>query len=87
MGRALLRPARVRRQVQRRQDPQGLGHSILVALFHMLDRGEPYRDLGADYFTRRQDPARHAQRLAAQLNALGYDAVITRRPSQAPEAA
>jgi hypothetical protein len=53
----------------------------------MLDRGEPYRDLGADYFTRRQDPARHAQRLAAQLNALGYDAVITRRPSQAPEAA
>jgi len=62
-------------------------HSILVALFHMLDRDEPYRDLGADYFTRRRDPARHAERLTAQLNALGYDAVITKRPSQAPEAA
>ncbi|WP_084010733.1 hypothetical protein [Pseudofrankia sp. DC12] len=58
----------------------------LVALFHMLDRGEPYRDLGADYFTRRRDPARHAQRLAAQLDALGYDTVITRRPDQATAA-
>ncbi len=52
----------------------------------MLDRGEPYRDLGADYFTRRRDPARHAQRLAAQLDALGYDTVITRRPDQATAA-
>ncbi|MCK9905247.1 IS110 family transposase [Frankia sp. Cpl3] len=62
-------------------------HSILVAIYHMLDRDEPYHDLGADYFTRRQDPARHAQRLTAQLNALGYDAVITRRTDQTADAA
>ena len=48
----------------------------------MLDRGEPYHDLGADYFTRRRDPNRHAQRLISQLDALGYDAVITRRTDQ-----
>ena len=62
-------------------------HSILVALFHMLDRDEPYHDLGADYFTHRRDPARHAQRLAAQLDALGYDTVITRRPDNQATAA
>ncbi|MDT3438742.1 IS110 family transposase, partial [Pseudofrankia sp. BMG5.37] len=62
-------------------------HSILVAIYHMLERGEPYHDLGADYFTRRQDPARHAERLKAQLNAIGYDTVITKRPDHATQAA
>jgi transposase len=52
-------------------------HSILVAAFHMLDRDEPYRDLGADYFTRRRDPARHAQRLISQLTSLGYQVTAT----------
>ena len=56
-------------------------HSILVAAWHMLSRGEPYQDLGADYFTRRRDPERHAQRLAAQMNSLGYDVVFTKRPT------
>jgi transposase len=27
-----------------------VGHSILVAFYHMLTRHEPYRELGADYF-------------------------------------
>ena len=53
-----------------------VGHSILVAAFHILDRGEPYCDLGADYFVRRQDPQRHANKLVQQLQALGYDVNI-----------
>ena len=28
----------------------GVAHSMLAALWHMLQRGEDYRDLGADYF-------------------------------------
>jgi len=48
----------------------------------MLDRIETYRDLGADYVTRRRDPNRHAHRLISQLDALGYDTVITRRTNQ-----
>jgi len=47
-------------------------HSILVAIFHMLDRDQPYHDLGADYFARRNDPARRARRLISQLETLGY---------------
>lgn len=49
-----------------------VGHSILVAAYHILDRGVPYQDLGADYFLRRHDPERHAARLVRQLQAIGY---------------
>lgn len=47
-------------------------HSILVAAYHILDRGVPYADLGEDWFTRRHDPARRARKLADQIRALGY---------------
>jgi transposase len=60
-------------------------HSILVAAYHMLDRGEGYHDLGADYFTQRRDPARHAQRLLNQLRSLGYE--VTATPPAGPASA
>lgn len=47
-------------------------HSILVAIFHMLDRDQPYHDLGPDYFIRREDPQRRARKLIRQLQAIGY---------------
>jgi transposase len=47
-------------------------HSILVAIFHMLDRDQPYHDLGVDYFIRREDPQRRARKLIRQLEAIGY---------------
>jgi hypothetical protein len=28
-------------------------HSILTIAYHMIDRGTPYQDLGADYFDQR----------------------------------
>jgi hypothetical protein len=37
-----------------------VAHSILVAAYHMLERGVPYQDLGEDYFHRRQ--AAHGER-------------------------
>ena len=46
--------------------------SILTAAYHILRDGVPYRDLGGDYFTRR-DKAKVAQRLARRLKDLGYD--------------
>lgn len=52
-----------------------VGHSILVAAYHMLDRNEAFTDLGADHF-RRHDPERHANRLVRQLKALGYEVTI-----------
>lgn len=52
-------------------------HSILVAAYHMLDRRQPYSDLGNDWYIRRHDPERHARRLARQIRTLGYEVTIT----------
>jgi transposase len=49
--------------------------SILTAIYHIILRGTPYQDLGADYFDRRPSEAK-AKRLVAQLNRLGYEAKI-----------
>jgi hypothetical protein len=49
-----------------------VGHSILIAAYHILDRGVPYDDLGGDWFIRRKSPERHARKLVAQLEALGF---------------
>lgn len=48
-----------------------VAHSILVSAYHMLTSDEPYRDLGADWLTRRNDQA-HTRRLVAQLERLGH---------------
>lgn len=49
-----------------------VAHSILTAAYHILDRGQPFNDLGADWFVRRHSPEHHPRRLVAQLRALGY---------------
>jgi transposase len=46
--------------------------SILVSIFYMLQRNQPYHDLGADHFIRREDPHRRARKLIRQLEAIGY---------------
>ena len=46
-------------------------HSIIVAYWHTFTTGETYRDLGGDYF-RKRDPERATRRLIAQLEALGH---------------
>jgi transposase len=51
-------------------------HSMLIAYWHMFSTGETYRDLGGDYFARR-DPERHTKRLIAKLQALGHDVTLT----------
>jgi transposase len=48
-----------------------VGHSVLVALYHMLTRHEPYRELGADYFNDRQSDLVQ-RRLVHRLERLGY---------------
>jgi transposase len=52
-----------------------VAHSILVTAYHMLQRDEPYRDLGPDWLARRNDEA-HTRRLVAQLQRLGHTVVI-----------
>jgi transposase len=50
-------------------------HSILCAIWHMLQTGELYKDLGGEYF-RRRDPERQTRRLVAQLEALGHTVTL-----------
>jgi transposase len=53
-----------------------VAHAILVIIWHVLATGKPYGDLGADYFDRRTDPDREAQRLIARLQALGHRVTV-----------
>jgi transposase len=48
-----------------------LGHTILVMIYHILTRREPYRELGVAYFDER-DRQRVEQRLVRRLERLGY---------------
>jgi transposase len=62
----------------RRGHKKALGavkHSIICACWHMLGTGELYRDLGGEYFQRR-DPERATKRLVRQLEALGHSVTL-----------
>ena len=47
-----------------------------MIVWHVLAETTAYRDLGADYFTRRQDPERETRRLIAKLEALGHSVTL-----------
>ena len=57
-----------------------VGHSVLVAIYYMLSRHEPYRDLGAQYF---DEQARdHVQRrLVHRLERLGFAVTLEALPA------
>jgi transposase len=73
--------AQYRRLAQRRganKAAVAVAHSMVVSAWHMLSNGETYRELGADYYTRRNDPERQARRLTRQLEQLGYTVTVAR---------
>jgi transposase len=45
-------------------------HKIVIAIWHVLHEHEPFDDLGADYFTKR-DPQRAMRRITKEANSLG----------------
>ncbi|GGP31286.1 hypothetical protein GCM10010277_88320 [Streptomyces longisporoflavus] len=45
-------------------------HKLAIAIWHVLYNHQPYRDLGADHFTRR-DPERAMRRMLKEANSLG----------------
>ena len=48
------------RQIARRRGPNkaavAVAHSLVDVIWHLLSTGEPFQDLGADYYERRRDP-------------------------------
>jgi len=71
--------AQFRRLAARRGKKRAIvavGRSLLVAAYHMLKRGCPYAELGADHFDRLQ-PQRLTRRLVKRLESLGYAVTLT----------
>ena len=66
---------RLRPRIGHRRALGAVMHSMLVAYWHMFTNGETYRDLGGDYYQRR-DPARHIKRLVTQLERLGQHVTL-----------
>ena len=58
-----------------------VAHSLLVSIYHMLARQEPYCDLGADYFDERKKDA-VVNRLLHRLEKLGF--AVTIDPAAVP---
>ncbi len=54
-------------------------HSILVIGYHLIQRKEPYRELGGDYFDKRR-PEAAAKRLVKRLEKLGYQVSLLQQP-------
>lgn len=75
------------RQIAKRRGPNkaivAVAHSLSDLVWHMLSTGECFTDLGADYFQRRRDPQRDADRLVRQLHALGFEVTIATSPTAA----
>jgi transposase len=59
-----------------------VAHSILVIAYHLIQRQEPYRELGGNYFDQRR-PEATAKRLLKRLEQLGYAVQIQKQPSLA----
>ena len=57
-----------------------VGHSILVIAWYLLTNDCDYRDLGGDFFIRR-DTDRARQQAVAQLQALGYHVTFNPPPT------
>ncbi len=54
-----------------------VAHRILIALYHMLTKHEPYQDLGVDYLSTQSQQQRSIQRLRSQARQLGYQVELT----------
>ncbi len=52
-------------------------HNLLVIVWFVLHDHAGYRDLGADYFTRHDNPDATKRRLIRELQALGYAVDLT----------
>jgi transposase len=73
--------ARLRAKRGSQRAAVAVGHSILVIAWNLLSTGEPYHDLGNDYFDKRRHSTARQRRLIAQLEAMGHK--VTLEPAAA----
>lgn len=56
---------------------KAVGHTLLVGIWHILNDGVVWEDLGPDYFDRRQSPEHRARRRLAELRSMGWHITTT----------
>jgi transposase len=66
-----------------RKAAMAIGRTILQMAYHMIGRGEAYRELGDNYFDQ-FDKTRTAKRLIRRLEAMGFIVDIAERPLAQP---
>jgi transposase len=54
-----------------------IAHRILIALYHMFEKREPYRDLGVNYLSNPSQQQHSVQRLHSQACQLGSQLELT----------
>lgn len=59
-----------------------VAHAILVTIYYMIKRDEPYHELGADFVTNQQ-MRRRRNALVGQLEQLGYTVTLQQTPAPA----
>jgi transposase len=57
-----------------------VAHSIVVIIYHLLTRQEPYRELGSNYFDERKRDS-VTNRLVRRLEKLGYQVALDAKPA------
>jgi len=72
---------RLARRIGKKKAAVTVGHSILVITWHLLAHDADYRDLGGEYFVKR-DAERARSRAISQLQALGYRVTRQRQPDR-----
>jgi transposase len=68
---------RLARRRCRNKAATAVAHSILVAIYHILKTGQPYAELGTDYFDK-LDATRIERHHVRRLEQLGYTVTLTR---------
>jgi len=77
--------AQYRRLAARRGKKRAIvavAHSILVMVYYMLQRKEPYHEAGADFFDQHR-PEEVTKRLVKRLERLGYDVTLQKQTAAA----
>lgn len=71
-----VRHARLRARRGKHRAVIATGHTILVAVWHMLSKREPFNELGHEYYSKRNNPTTEAARLLKRLASLGMTVTI-----------
>ena len=60
-----------------------VAHSILVSIYYVLARHEPYNELGDRFFLERRNTDAYRRRLVRQLERLGHQVILQPHPEAA----